>query len=204
MRARTDGGPAWSHCGAQRRSAAHNVSIRAVMTPTPLSRHDGLALRILRKSTGLSQVRLAEIACVGCHTVSRWEGKPIFHRRSRALKSILAVLESLRRNRAGLTRARGHGVLEGQRTALKVRQPANALPSNRSGASTAPSLRVVCRATTRKGAPCKLKSVPGRRRCKYHGGKSTGPKTKEGRARIAAAQRLRWALWRAENDRSLR
>lgn len=29
-------------------------------------------------------------------------------------------------------------------------------------------------------------------RCKLHGGKSTGPKTAEGRARIAEAQRARW------------
>ncbi len=31
-------------------------------------------------------------------------------------------------------------------------------------------------------------------RCKLHGGKSTGPRTAEGRARIAAAQRSRWLL----------
>ena len=29
-------------------------------------------------------------------------------------------------------------------------------------------------------------------KCKLHGGLSTGPKTEEGRARIAAAQRARW------------
>ena len=29
-------------------------------------------------------------------------------------------------------------------------------------------------------------------RCRLHGGKSTGPRTAEGRARIAAAQRARW------------
>jgi hypothetical protein len=30
-------------------------------------------------------------------------------------------------------------------------------------------------------------------RCRFHRGLSTGPKTKEGKARIAAAQRRRWA-----------
>ncbi len=41
------------------------------------------------------------------------------------------------------------------------------------------------------GAPCtKAALVNGR--CRLHGGKSTGPKTPEGRARIAAAQRARW------------
>ena len=34
-------------------------------------------------------------------------------------------------------------------------------------------------------------------RCRLHGGLSTGPKTPEGRARIAEAQRRRWARWRA-------
>lgn len=60
-------------------------------------------------------------------------------------------------------------------------------------------LRVTCGAkTTRRGTPCRNKSEPGKRRCKFHGGKSTGPKTPEGRARIAEAQRKRWARWRAK------
>ncbi|MBT8408496.1 MAG: helix-turn-helix domain-containing protein, partial [Alphaproteobacteria bacterium] len=37
--------------------------------------HDGRRLRSLRKSCGLSQTRLAEMAGVGRHTVVRWEGK---------------------------------------------------------------------------------------------------------------------------------
>lgn len=53
--------------------------------------------------------------------------------------------------------------------------------------------RVICGAKTRAGHPCGQKSEPGKRRCKWHGGKSTGPKTPEGKARIAEAQRQRWA-----------
>ncbi|MGD1869994.1 MAG: hypothetical protein ACFB0F_10905 [Neomegalonema sp.] len=34
-----------------------------------------------------------------------------------------------------------------------------------------------------------------------HGGRSTGPKTSEGRQRIACAQHRRWAFWRAKRDR---
>ena len=61
--------------------------------------------------------------------------------------------------------------------------------------------RVRCEArTTRKGTPCKNMSEPGRRRCKHHGGRSTGPKTVEGRERIAEAQRARWARWRAVKE----
>ncbi len=59
--------------------------------------------------------------------------------------------------------------------------------------------RVRCEAkTTRKGTPCRNMSEPGKRRCKHHGGRSTGPKTAEGKARIADAQRLRWARWRSD------
>lgn len=53
-----------------------------------------------------------------------------------------------------------------------------------------------CGAKTRKGAPCRNKPIRGKDRCKFHGGGSTGPKTREGRDRIAEAQRQRWANWR--------
>ena len=57
---------------------------------------------------------------------------------------------------------------------------------------------VICGAKTRKGGECRNKSEPGKRRCKYHGGKSTGAKTPEGIARIAEAQRRRrWARVKA-------
>jgi hypothetical protein len=65
----------------------------------------------------------------------------------------------------------------------------------------AATCRVCCGAQTRKGQPCRLLAEPGRRRCKFHGGKSTGPRTPEGRARIAEAQRRRWAAWRQEKAR---
>lgn len=50
-----------------------------------------------------------------------------------------------------------------------------------------------CGARTRKGTPCKCMPIPGRRRCKFHGGLSTGPKTAAGKARISEAQKRRWA-----------
>jgi hypothetical protein len=57
-----------------------------------------------------------------------------------------------------------------------------------------------CGALTRKGTQCRCKPLPGKRRCKFHGGASTGPKTPEGRKRIADAQRKRWARQRAKSD----
>ena len=50
-----------------------------------------------------------------------------------------------------------------------------------------------CGAKTRRGTYCKMMPVPGKKRCRLHGGLSTGPKTEEGRLRIAEAQRKRWA-----------
>lgn len=38
----------------------------------------------------------------------------------------------------------------------------------------------------RDGKPCNALNVPGSDRCKWHGGKSTGPKTAEGKARSLA------------------
>lgn len=45
--------------------------------------------------------------------------------------------------------------------------------------------RVPCGAKRRRdGLPCEAPSVPGKRRCRWHGGCSTGPKTAEGKARV--------------------
>lgn len=52
-----------------------------------------------------------------------------------------------------------------------------------------------CLARTRRGTPCQCKALRTKRgawRCRLHGGLSTGPKTPEGRARIAEAMRRRW------------
>ena len=47
--------------------------------------------------------------------------------------------------------------------------------------------RVICGAKRhRDGQPCQAKSEPGKRRCRFHGGRSTGPKTPEGEARALA------------------
>jgi hypothetical protein len=45
----------------------------------------------------------------------------------------------------------------------------------------------LCGAKTRTGLPCLNRKMPNGR-CRMHGGKSTGPKTAEGRARIATAR----------------
>ena len=44
-----------------------------------------------------------------------------------------------------------------------------------------------CGAKTRRGTACQKPPIQGKTRCRLHGGLSTGPRTAEGRARIAAA-----------------
>lgn len=47
--------------------------------------------------------------------------------------------------------------------------------------------RTPCGAKRRRdGQPCQALSVPGKHRCKWHGGCSTGPKTADGKARALA------------------
>jgi hypothetical protein len=44
-----------------------------------------------------------------------------------------------------------------------------------------------CGARTRSGGHCRQFPIPGKRRCHYHGGRSTGPKTQAGIRRIQLA-----------------
>ncbi len=53
-----------------------------------------------------------------------------------------------------------------------------------------------CGARTRAGHSCQRKGLGKGGRCPNHGGMSTGPRTSEGRSRISAALKGRWALRR--------
>ena len=65
-------------------------------------------------------------------------------------------------------------------------------------------LKSKCGAKTRAGGRCDAPPVtPWASRCRLHGGMSTGPKTAEGRCRIAEAQRLRWAKWQGRQGLTL-
>ena len=61
----------------------------------------------------------------------------------------------------------------------------------------------LCGAQTRSGTPCGKFPVAGKRRCRLHGGASTGPKSKAGRDRIAAAQlkQGKYVNWREKRKR---
>ena len=69
-----------------------------------------------------------------------------------------------------------------------------------------------CLAKTRRGTECQRPAITGSGRCRLHGGRSTGPRTKEGLARITAAntkhgrktkERLAEAKARAQANREI-
>lgn len=159
---------------------------------------EGAELRTRRKAAGLSQHQLAQAAGIGRHTVSYWENKPRIDPRGWAVRHMAKALGWELPDNWTSTRARGDGVLspfaamdawvEAQLSAARLREAARAAQR-----------RVICGAKTRKGASCRNKSEPGKRRCKFHGGKSTGARTPEGLERIREAQRRRWAKAKDSN-----
>lgn len=66
-----------------------------------------------------------------------------------------------------------------------------------------PSKAARCGAKTRRGAPCRGPAMRNRRRCRLHGGKSTGPRTPEGLERSRRA-RLRHGVYSRETRALLR
>ena len=74
-------------------------------------------------------------------------------------------------------------------------------PKSQNSAKTLPSmpmpkaLQPRCGAKTRTGTPCRRRSFANGR-CRNHGGLSSGPKSSEGRQRVADAQKRRWERWR--------
>jgi hypothetical protein len=66
-----------------------------------------------------------------------------------------------------------------------------------------PSTAPRCGARTRQNQPCRAPAVRGRRRCRMHGGRSTGPRTPEGNA-LSARARWKHGRYSAERQREFR
>ncbi len=158
----------------------------------------GKRLQTARKAMGFSQTDLASLAGIARCTVSYWETKQGNLWRGHAVNKMMGVLGISQVE--GLidtnTRARGWGVTDPQQLALDKAFKDEQKRLDAKAQRKAMLVRVLCLAKTRKGHPCKNKSEAGRKRCKFHGGMSTGPRTIEGKARVAAAQRLRWQKYR--------
>ena len=70
--------------------------------------------------------------------------------------------------------------------------PATQPPHPRKKAPRQPNLGLAprCGARTRAGCPCRAPAIRGKLRCRMHGGRSTGPRTAEGLARLRAAHTI--------------
>lgn len=162
----------------------------------------GAELKAHRKQAGLSQRELAEAAGVHRCTVVYWEGKPEVDIRGHAPTKFFGVLK-LKVYPTPNARTRTWGIIDQQQKFLDAKLAVELKRLSDNAAIKRARERVRCGAKTRKGHPCRLLSEAGKRRCKFHGGMSTGPRTPEGRARIAEAQRQRWARWRIGTNSSL-
>lgn len=155
----------------------------------------GDELKAQRKRRDFSRLALAMLAGVHPDTVRYWERRAIVDLRGWAPDRLLHAMGLGELSQKGtfpgprfvsqqgisstLTRARGGVLAETDKSSITTRGKRR------------------CGAKTRKGTPCRAKPLPDKTRCRFHGGLSTGPKTLEGRERIAEAQRRRWARWQA-------
>ncbi len=158
----------------------------------------GAELAQHRKAKRLSQSELGQAIGFGRHAVSYWETKLTIARHQTRCGAPKALIEFLGIKLPDFctqyARTRGWGLTRNEQLEEKFQAEMARLRENARLKSARRRQR--CNARTRVGYPCKLLSEPGKTRCKFHGGKSTGPKTPEGKARIAEAQRKRWAKWR--------
>lgn len=157
----------------------------------------GEELAAIRKAARLSQTELAERVGIGRHAVSYWECRAKVDRRAWAVCAIGKVLTLPDEVAFYRPRRVWADRLQAMREAEEAAIRAHMARIQAGIDAAAAKRRLRCGAKTRKGTPCRCKSEPGKRRCKFHGGMSTGAKTAEGRERIREAQRLRWARWRA-------
>lgn len=145
----------------------------------------GEDLKYARTSKGLSRRALADLCSLHPDTVRYWEAKQTVNVRGYAPRLIFVALGIEAPKPQKRITARTQKAILGY-----FRTPTRAWDG---------VLRQ-CGAKTRKGKPCRAKPLPGKTRCKFHGGLSTGPRTPEGKARVADVQRRRWNKLRRDKE----
>ncbi|WP_041527136.1 helix-turn-helix domain-containing protein [Paracoccus aminophilus] len=161
----------------------------------------GKELAARRKAAGLTQAELAQRAGVGRSAVQYWERAPRLDARGWAVRRMADALGWTvpAWKETSIARAGEKGDSRDWRAEVEEATAQAFAAWQAREAQRAKTVRVTCGAKTRKNTNCRNKSEPGRKRCKFHGGKSTGARTPEGIERIREAQRRRWARWpRAE------
>lgn len=85
-----------------------------------------------------------------------------------------------------------HEVLRANRKPILNDPPSRCKPMSKSGTFKTAGGRITCVQCTaqskRTGVQCCAPAIAGKTKCRFHGGKSTGPKTPEGRQRCAEAR----------------
>lgn len=132
---------------------------------------NGADIVALRRDKGWSQRELARQAYIHHSTVQYWEKQSALDWDSFVVQSIAVALDW--DANVSSTRAR-HGVMSYSAMDAIMKEQAHLLSDRL--AKRLWNARVTCGAKTRKGTPCRAKSMPGKRRCKLHGGMSTGPR----------------------------
>lgn len=149
----------------------------------------GEDLKRERQARKLSRRALAALCNLHPDTIRYWEKKPKLDARGyapRLICSALGIALPDPKRRIAPQSKPTWGILN---TNTRARHGVLQLPARKAWPTT-------CGSRTRNGGKCKARPVNGKRRCRYHGGLSTGPKTPEGKARIAEAQRRRWKAFR--------
>ncbi|MBO9100336.1 MULTISPECIES: helix-turn-helix domain-containing protein [unclassified Rhizobium] len=167
----------------------------------------GADLQAARKAAGLSQSGLAAKAGVSRDAVSYWERKERLNSRGWAVTRMASVLSlDLKVKATSNARAGGWGVsrmaamLEAEEARRLVKLEDWKRRHDEREARRQARRRVACGAKTRKATACRNMSEPGKARCKFHGGMSTGARTPEGIGRIVEAQRRRWSRHHAQME----
>lgn len=190
--AETDNSPTNTHAGA--RAVRGDIETLANVNLTDASRSEAVLLRNTRARVGLS-----------------WRGSRAGAQASRADSATdNSAMPKKARARAAWGETPNHKITHSLRTCPERPHLARcsacvdvcSLRAERgqddAGRALPKAERPFCGARTRAGGSCRARVVPGKRRCRMHGGLSTGAKTAEGRARIAEAQRRRWRKVKAE------
>lgn len=176
----------------------------------------GCQIRAARALLGWSRAQLAGAAGLHGNSITYWEETPVIRTGRREPHACAGIREAL--HRAGVEFI-GHakpGVRLCQNAYFVTRPPSRARPRHgvkpislglatllRSKTATIIAARrkasSPCGARTRAGAACRRKALANGR-CRNHGGLSSGPRTPEGRRRIAEVQHRRWAEWRSRRE----
>jgi transcriptional regulator with XRE-family HTH domain len=171
----------------------------------------GNQIKAARSLLGWTQHELADAARVHPNAVSYWEQTVAIPTGRHQPHACRKMAEALRRfgveffghAKPGVRLVQNHNYC--WRPPSRARARHGVIPVISGLAESSPNTQrhrhqlnatpMACSAKTRANGSCRAKAMANHR-CRMHGGLSSGPKTSAGRARIAEAQRRRWAHWR--------